>query len=383
MNVILMTGEGYPHLFSANNSKSEFIARGLKECGCTVAIIDGAFGAKGLNQESCGISEEGINYHTFPRNGRYKSFFLNLPKLWKVLKETRKKGDHNHIIIGMERIPFLYIYFIMSWLLGYSRSCLFHEWHIGFKNMSVLAKIEAFVKDYTFGYFLNAIYPIGHFLQEHCARFKKPTMLIPVLADYSCTTKSSETALHFAYCCAGEYLIRNTLVLDSFKKLIECDKYKSIQLILIIQGNELILNETKSLVKSYALENNIVIKNKIPRQELDSIFATAIGLLIPLDPNSLQDKARFSQKIAEYVATKRPIITSNVGEIPFYFKNQDSAIIAPYNDDGYCSAMRFLLDNKEKANLIGENGFNVGKEFFDYRACGKKLNDFILHLAHT
>lgn len=377
-----MTGEGYPHLFSANNSKSEFIARGLKECGCSVSIVDGAFGTKGLVNETSGTSNNGINYHTFCRKGRLKSFFLNLPKLWHVLKKEHRKDEINHIIIGMDRVPFLYIYFFMAWILGYSRSCLFHEWHIGFKNTSYLAKIEAQIRDKTFGYFLNSIYPIGHFLQEKCNRFHKPTMLIPVLAEYNDSSNSYNVSNHFAYCCAGEYLIRNTLILDSFKKLLEDTKYRSTQLILILQGNERVLEKAANLVKSYGLEENIVIKSKLPRRTLDNIFATAIGLLIPLDPGSLQDKARFSQKIAEYVATKRPIITSDVGEIPFYFNNKENAIIAPYNIEGYREAMRFLIENKDVANSIGINGFNVGKKFFDYRVCGEKLKDFITNISH-
>lgn len=377
MNVILMTGEGYPKRFSANNSKSEFIARGLKECGCAVSIIDGSLGAHGISEELSGISDTGIDYCIFPRTNRIKSFFLNLPKLWKILKIKKQKGEYNHIIVGMEKVPFLYVHLIMARLLGYSTSCLFHEWHFGFSNSGCLRKIEAFLRDYSFGYFVNAIFPIGHFLKEKCNHFHKPNMLIPVLADFDVDFKQTKIANHFTYCCAGEYLLRNTLILDSFSKLIKPKQYQDVQLILVIQGNERVLKKTETLIQSYVAKTNIIIKNGIPREELDNIFASSIGLLIPLDPNSLQDKARFSQKIAEYIASRRPIITSAVGEIPFYFKDKESAVIAQYDVQGYCEAMRFLVDHKSLADEIGKSGFLVGKRFFDYRECGRKLKMFM------
>lgn len=378
MNVVLMTGEGYPKKFSANNSKSEFIARGLKECGCSVSIIDGAFGSKGILEEIQGVTTDGINYHILPRIGRYGCFFRNLPKLYRVLKKTWRKGEVNHIIIGMERLPFLYVYFFIAKILGYSRGCLFHEWHAGFKGMSVVAKIEAYVRDFTFGYFINVIYPISHFLQEKSRKFRKRMMLIPVLADFGIQNYHQEILNHFTYCCAGEYLLRNTLVLDSFRNLLEKEKYRNIHLILVIQGNENVLKKTQELVRTYTtVKDNIVIKSKIPRQELDDLYASSIGLLIPLDPASIQDKARFSQKIAEYVALQRPIITSEVGEISFYFKNKGSAVIVPYDVQGYCDAMQFLADNMSKASEIGKNGFFVGKKFFDYCKCGQKLKEFL------
>ncbi|WP_072977947.1 glycosyltransferase [Fibrobacter sp. UWH4] len=376
MNVILMTGEGYPKRFSANNSKSEFIARGLKECGCSVSIIDGAFGAYDIREEMSGISENGIDYCIFPRTNRLKSFFVNLPKLWKTLKNKKRKGEVNHIIIGMEMVPFIYVYFAMAWLQGYSRSCLFHEWHAGL-SQGFVSKIRGCLLDYTFGYFVNAIFPIGHFLREKCNRFHKPNMLIPILADFDVKYQRQKIASHFTYCCAGEYLLRNTLVLDSFRELHKQEKYRDVQLVLVIQGNDRVLKKTQELVQSYADNENIIVKNKVPRQELDEIFASSIGLLIPLDPNSLQDKARFSQKIAEYVATRRPIITSAVGEIPFYFKDRESAILAKYDVAGYCEAMRFLVDNRSRADEIGENGFSVGQSSFDYREYGKKIKAII------
>lgn len=47
-NVVIMVSEGYPLRFSANNTKSRYLALGLREAGCKVALCDSVFGTKGM-----------------------------------------------------------------------------------------------------------------------------------------------------------------------------------------------------------------------------------------------------------------------------------------------------------------------------------------------
>ena len=75
MNVVLITSEGYPFKFSAGNSKAEFIARGLKENGCRVVIVDTALGTKGQMNMQEGISSNGINYYILPRKNKWTVIF--------------------------------------------------------------------------------------------------------------------------------------------------------------------------------------------------------------------------------------------------------------------------------------------------------------------
>lgn len=91
MNIILIVSEGYPLHFSANNSKAEFIARGLKEHGCNVTMIDNPFGTKGIDKEIVGVSETGINYYIFPRKGKLSTILKNIPKIWQILKEKKQE----------------------------------------------------------------------------------------------------------------------------------------------------------------------------------------------------------------------------------------------------------------------------------------------------
>ena len=130
------------------------------------------------------------------------------------------------------------------------------------------------------------------------------------------------------------------------------------------------------LIKNINIKN-IEIKTQIPQEELYRIYDESLGLLIPLDPNSLQDKARFSQKIAEYVGSKRPLITNNVGEISHYFIHQETAEIISYDVNGFYKGMKELINNHSLADKIGEKGFEVGEKYFNYKTISDSIQSFL------
>lgn len=373
-----MVSDGYPFKFTANNSKGEFIALGLKEAGCTVTMIDNMHGSKGVSSIQQGVSSSGIPYVIFPRIGKYTAFLRNIPRVWSILKTLKHKNDKNHLLMGMMDYPLFIIVALMGMTLGYKRSTLFHEWHIGIKQTNYFWKIEAYIKDKTFGYFLNAIFPIGHYLQQKALRFKKPMLLVPVLASFERQVNYHTPKNYFTFCGHATYLLRNQIIINAFGEVVK--KYPTIKLKLILVGTETQKAEVQKILENKGISNSVQIKSKLPQNELYSIYDSSLGLLIPLNPDNLQDKARFSQKIAEYTTSHRPIITSNVGEIPYYFKNNESAIIVPFTTEGYVNGMSSLIENINNSNMIGENGYQVGISHFNYKTVGKQIKDFISNL---
>lgn len=371
MNVVIMVSDGYPFKFTANNTKGEFIALGLKEAGCSVTMIDGMHGSEGITTVKKGISSLGIPYVIFPRIGKYTAFFRNVPQVWKELKTNKMINDKNHLLMGMMDYPLFIIVAFMAMLLGYKRSTLFHEWHIGINHSNILWKCEAYLKDKTFGYFLNAIFPIGHYLQDKAKRFKKPMILVPVLAAFDYRVNISVKKTHFTYCGHAAYLLRNRIVIDAFEGVLK--QSSDAKLVLVLVGTEKQKTDVYNLLVSKNMAYAVDIKSDLPQDELYAIYGSSVGLLIPLDPNSLQDEARFSQKIAEYVASRRPIITSSVGEIPYYFRNNENAVIVPFTAKGYEEGMLLLIHDINISNIIGNRGYETGFHYFNYNKVGQQI----------
>lgn len=369
-----MVSEGYPLRFSANNSKGEYIAMGLREAGCTVTMTDGPQGTKGQQDVQTGVSARGIPYHIFPRKGKVRTLCAGLVRLWRVLRACKRRGAPNHLIMTVEIVPLFWPIVAMAWLLGYSRSALFHEWYLAMPVRSKGQQWERHLRLQTFGYGLNLILPISHFLAQKAERFRRPTMLLPVLADYQpLPTDAAPVGRHFAYCCGAGYLLRCTIVIDAFRQFVAQTGATESELVLIVVGNDSEIAQCKAYVERAGRGLNITLRHQIPYAQLQHIYQRAVALIVPLDPDNLQDKARFSQKIAEYIATGRPMITNATGEIPHYFTHRVSAWLCPYTPEGFAEAMGTLYHDRATADAIGRGGWEVGHTHFHYAAAGRAL----------
>jgi len=99
--------------------------------------------------------------------------------------------------------------------------------------------------------------------------------------------------------------------------------------------------------------------------------------MIPLR-DTVQDNARFPHKVGEYSAAKRPILSTNIGELKAYFKNGVSAILAnDYTVQSYLTALSTTLCSKETLDSIGKEGYKIGLKNFDYEEQALQLKKFI------
>jgi len=83
----------------------------------------------------------------------------------------------------------------------------------------------------------------------------------------------------------------------------------------------------KEMFNTIKYTNAIILYNNIPYATLISLYKSADLLIIPLR-NNIQDVARFPHKVSEYTASKRPLISSKIGELKHYFVNKESALLA-------------------------------------------------------
>lgn len=372
MKVILAAGWGYPFKIHATNIKSEFIGRGVIAAGGDVLFLDALWGTANVKKNTFGISDTGIRYVSLPRTHGALSVFPNFFRVIKILKKEKQKDEPN-VFISMFSFPIVPMEWLICKIAGYKKCMLYHEWYQCLGNKSITSRIQGWLGDNFIPKYMDAIHPISHFILNHCRKFNKPMFSIPVLSDYS-DDACCKIEDMFTYCASAGYLLRNTMVLEAFSKIKVC--YPGLKLTLVLNqiGNS--MPEVEALLESYNLNNSAIIKSNLSQADLYDTFRRSIGLLIPLDPDNIQDKARFSQKIAEYVAMKRPIITSNAGEIPYFFKDKDNAIIVEYDSESYAKALAYLYENKQEASRIGKNGFYTGVNYFHYKKVGAELVKF-------
>lgn len=366
----------YPLRFCASNTKAEYLSLGLMKAGANVVFINGIEGSD-VNADAV-LKHKGIKCYLFAKKGnKLVQILANIGKLVKILVREYKGSDDNVLFVGGRTPIFLYQLFCAR-IIGYKCVWMTQEWEPSILGNTLYGKVSSYIATKWYAKWLHGIFPISHFLWNKYVRFNKPMRIIPVLADFNAGSnyKQDTQFNHFAYCAGVAYYDVIEMVIEAFAKYINDGGLH--KLILVLYGKkELVENVIKKIVM-VGMTEWIQVKQQVSDEELMSIYRSSLGLLIPLNPNSVADEARFSQKIAEYLSTMRPIITCNVGEIRYYFTDRENCILTDYSAVSICEGLKFLASDEERANRIGENGFCLGKKYFDYLDNGQKVMDYII-----
>lgn len=360
--------------FSANITKIGYMAKGLTEAGATCVIHNGIVGSEKITNDQ-NIEYNGFKVTTFKKRGsQHISWIRNAYRLYRYLKNERVKGDRNIAILELDLYHIMLLYFLMLKILGYKRVVISHEWGPTIVNERRLKYYSHCVFARTFGWFSNGILPISEFIIKKIEHFKKPYFKLPIMADFNeeheYTPKEEN---NFVYCASVYYTRIIKMVIDSYARYTQ--ERGKIKLTLILNGPDDRKKDIADYIETRQLTERITIKSKLPYKELVNEYLNAKALLIPLDPDYEQDEARFSQKIAEYLSSKSPVITNNVGEIKYYF-NDDEIIKCEFNEIGFAKAFSWITENEDKAKEIGIRGYERGAKEFDYRHLGQEMYDF-------
>ena len=377
--VFVETTDGFPVKFTANNSKVKLLAKGLNGTGDKVCIINKIQGSDFVKGKFVSGIDEDVKYYTFGKYNRTPvGLFKNFVLQCTILKKLRTRDRNNIIIMGQPYFPIFVIETLFYKLLGYKVGVTKTEWPSKIKSIKGLKKIDYWLSDNFFGYFVNEIYPISSCIENLCRRFKKPIFRIPILANFPIQIKTKSTTEHyFFFCSTLAYKNNIKLVIDAFCSFLERNPSSCYSLKLILSGSNLDMTEVYKYIECTNYSEKFCIFNQIPYEELMKLYQNADGLLIPLQ-DTFQDRARFSQKIAEYLSTGNPIITNAVGDILYYFKNEENAFIAKsYNVDSYVEMMERIALNPELAKGVGYNGYVTGRKNFDNIVFCKKLSQYL------
>ncbi len=378
--VFLGTTANYTYQFSATNSKTEFMARGLVEDGSVCSVLNGVIGYSNINGKVC-IEKVGIGkVFTYRKYGsQLISWLFNIRNLYLDLKNLRKVDCKNIIVLEFPDYHIYLLYILFAKWLGYKTVTISHEWGPTVKSIHWLRWPSIWIYTKTFGYLTNGILPISEYIVKRISHFNKPYLKLPIMADFSIQSNGVESKEHyFLYCVYAAYQRVITEVIDAYSKYLnQGGDYK---LILVLSGNNKQIGAIKKHVLEMKLNNKIEIKSKVPYIELISLYEKASALVIPLDPSHEQDEARFSQKIAEYLSSKTVVISNNVGEIKYYFKDKKNIVLCSYDTSGFANAFKWVSTHPEESMAIGKEGYELGVEEFNYKTWGVRLNQFFSEL---
>jgi glycosyltransferase involved in cell wall biosynthesis len=235
-------------------------------------------------------------------------------------------------------------------------------------------KFEKNVDKYADAYIVISKY-LDNYL-EGLNKYSNRVLIPPTqnFNDFDNIPKLDSNQKYFLYCGGVNYEAAIKFLIDAYINSNAIDE--QIMLYLVINGSEWEIANLQKYVHKKSNTKSIIILSQLPYDLLISYYKSAMALLMPLR-NTIQDQARFPFKICEYLASKRPVITSDVGVISEYFVDERDALIAiPDDIASFVEKMNFVISNSISADEIGNKGYSLGK----YKFSDNLYNSDLLNL---
>ena len=128
------------------------------------------------------------------------------------------------------------------------------------------------------------------------------------------------------------------------------------------------------------LAERIVLTGHVERTRLPGILGAASALVL-LRRDAEFSRAGLPTKLAEYLASGRPVVVTAIGDIPLYLTDGVDAYLTPPEDAGlFAEKLGFVLDHEAEAAAVGDRGRQTALREFDHRRHGERLSAFIAGL---
>lgn len=127
------------------------------------------------------------------------------------------------------------------------------------------------------------------------------------------------------------------------------------------------------LVEQLGLQESVIFTGQKSPEEVPQLLKNAT--ILALDrPDSLQAQNGFPTKLGEYLLTGNPVCVTNVGDIPLFLKDGESAIVAEHdNVEDFSSKLLWIIEHPQEAAIIGKRGQEVALEHFNPMKEAKKM----------
>jgi glycosyltransferase involved in cell wall biosynthesis len=275
----------------------------------------------------------------------------------------------------------LIYYRLFSKIFGFPIIAQYVEYRTSFKSESKPhERVKHYLFDKYFMHFVDGVLPISEYLINHLKKrgYRKPYIKLPPLTDFNQfrMQKQNMEENYFLYVGTAAYLE----AIEFITKAFDLSEQREYFLHLVVNGNSPQMKVVETLIQNMKKKDKVRLFSNLKYSHLVQKYIQAKGLLIPLT-DTIQDKARFPQKISEYLASGNPIIATNFGEVPYYFYDQKNALVAMnYSEQEFADKLDFVVNHRELAEQIGRMGKETGLKYFDYNSYGPEIKKMIISL---
>lgn len=378
MKIVFVGLSGVPYAGRACDSRLANTATLLAE-HATVEIINRYSSLAKESLSGIDLSEKVLCTEIIkPRNTRgiYTLLYYVLSLLkepFAILMSNRKeKIDWLHLYTG-HYFDFV-MYKLIAKLIGAKIIYEYVEYRSEKSTKGIYHKINNYLCDFKGAKLWDACIAISNYLKDAALKInpEMPVTKVTPIGDFG-LFESNDKAVdiqedYVMFCGHAGYFDVVKFIIDSFNTS-EISKTK--KLLLVLGGNH------DQIERVHQYDSKCIIKSRLPYDELIALYKHAFALMIPLR-NTIEDIARFPNKICEYTAAHGLIITTANGEMNYYFKNGDNAIVAEEcSVPAIAQRLNEIEYGRYDLDKIRDNSYKTGIENFSIDAYREKIYNFL------
>jgi len=197
---------------------------------------------------------------------------------------------------------------------------------------------------------------------------------------FECITKTIKNAEKIITYCGGLDGDKDgvPILIKSFSLIADEFPLFKLQLVGSLHNESTRLN-LRSLVQKLNINDKVIFTGRIRRDNIPEYLCNS-DFLVLARPNNKQAEGGFPTKLGEYLATGKPVVVTNVGEISNFLIDQKNAFVAePDSAEKFANKLREALLNKNSSQ-IGLEGKKLVHNEFHYLTQAKELEKFILEV---
>jgi glycosyltransferase involved in cell wall biosynthesis len=139
----------------------------------------------------------------------------------------------------------------------------------------------------------------------------------------------------------------------------------------------------RSRVGELGMSDRIEFTGRVGRNELASLYRQADAFALPR-ASGLFSTAGFATKLAEYLATGRPVVVTATGDVPLFLRDGWDAFLVPPDDTrAFAARLAAVFADPIGANVVGSRGRDTAREKFDPDFHCRRLAAFLRNLRQV
>jgi len=197
--------------------------------------------------------------------------------------------------------------------------------------------------------------PIKRIFQSRAIPDRPITVVMNTMDSASVAT-NFEKRDHSTFNCVYHGTITDIYGLDAALQGFAKANKKISNLLFHVFGDGPDVPYLKRLVGELGVEDKVIFHGKVPHgMMIDALSRMDVGILATRKDIFLD--LSFSNKLAEYVQLKIPVIASDLAATKYYFSGEDILFFEAGNTDDLCRKIEIAYTNRERISVMAENAY--------------------------